>query len=313
MTRSGPGTIAFLGFGLIGGSIARALAALQDESGRSGEPRVTAWSPGGRGPAAALRDGVIAVAAADPATALAGAELVVIAAPPLATIELIGRLGSDLHQHLVPGAVVTDVASTKGAVMRAAAAARIDFVGGHPMAGRETAGYGSSSTGLFRDRPWVVVEPEAANDGSRGGAATERAATERATELVHWLAVACGARPLAMDATTHDAAAAAVSHLPLLVSAALVEAVAGAGRSDWPLARSLAASGWEGMTRLARGDAAMGAGIAATNAPAIVAQLRAFREAIDAWIADLDVAEPEAGVLEARLESVRATLPEPGR
>ena len=73
-----------------------------------------------------------------------------------------------------------------------------------------------------------------------------------------------------MSAGDHDTAVAAISHLPLVVAAALVESVAGgegaAARPDWTTAASLAATGWEGMTRLARGDVAMGAGIAATNA-----------------------------------------------
>ena len=56
----------------------------------------------------------------------------------------------------------------------------------------------------------------------------------------------------------------------------------------WPVARSLAASGWRDMTRLARGDVAMGAGIAATNAPAIATHLRQFRDVLDGWLADLE-------------------------
>ena len=100
-------------------------------------------------------------------------------------------------------------------------------------------------------------------------------------ERVEALAAACGARPLAMTASDHDAAAAAISHLPLVVATALVEAVAGHGdardRPDWPAAAALAAGGWTGMTRLARGDEAMGAGIIATNGPAIAARLRDLR------------------------------------
>ena len=105
------------------------------------------------------------------------------------------------------------------------------------------------------------------------------------------LARACHARPVAMDAAEHDAAVAAISHLPLVLAAALVEAVsgpAGAPRADWPQAADLAAGGWRDMTRLARGDAAMGAGILATNGPAVAARLRDLRAVIDDWLAALE-------------------------
>ncbi len=302
MTSARPDSIAILGLGLIGGSIARALASGGDGSPRGSGPKVTAWSPDGRGPRLALADRVIDSVAAGPAVAVAGADLVIIAAPPLATIELIERLGGDLGGALASGAVVTDVASAKGAVMRAAERAAIPFVGGHPMAGRETSGYAASSGDLFCDRPWVVVVP-AGSDPDLAGP-------------VRWLAEACGARTLDLDAASHDAAVAAISHLPLLASVALAEAVAGRSSraATWPLARALAASGWDGMTRLARGDPRMGAGIAATNAAAIVEELRAYRAAIDSWIEALATdgdGLPDVAALERRIATARATLQDP--
>jgi prephenate dehydrogenase len=95
----------------------------------------------------------------------------------------------------------------------------------------------------------------------------------------------CGARPVLMDADGHDHAVALISHLPLLVSAALVETAARS--ADWPAARALAAGGWAGMTRLARGDVRMGSGIFATNAVEVTRQLAALRETLDRWEADL--------------------------
>jgi prephenate dehydrogenase len=294
VTAPPPSAVAFLGLGLIGGSIAEAIRA-GDDRGRDGPGiRITAWTPNGRGPAQALRDGVIDTLAAGPAEAVAGADLVVIAAPPLATIELIGRLGGELRASLPDASVVTDVVSTKRAVMRTAARAGIRFVGGHPMAGRETPGYEAADPDLFHGRPWVIVPPPGADPS--------------AIEMIRWLAAACGAQPMELDAETHDAAVAAISHLPLIASAALVEAVARADDSDWRLQRSLAASGWEGMTRLARGDARMGAGIAATNADVLVAALGRYREVIEDWIRALETGEPDAGALERRLEAARARL-----
>jgi prephenate dehydrogenase len=288
--------VAILGFGLIGGSIARALAQAPDRPAWS----VAAWSPTGAGPGRAAADGVIESAAESPAEAIDGAQLVVLAAPPTATIELVDRLGTGLRPALVADAVITDVASTKAALLAAASAHGLRFVGGHPMAGRETSGYRVASADLFVDRPWVIV-PTDPDDLP-------------AVVAVETLAVACRARPIRMDAATHDQAVAAISHLPLVVAAALVEAVAGPHsdgtiQAGWPVARSLAASGWRDMTRLARGDVAMGAGIAATNAPAIATRLREFRDVLDGWLADLERSGgPDEAALARRLTAARDQL-----
>jgi prephenate dehydrogenase len=290
--------IALLGFGLIGGSIAHALRASPDRDAWS----VTAWSPTGRGPAQAASDGVVARSAGTPEEALDGAQLVVLAAPPTATLDLVDRLGGPLRSVLDAGTVVTDVASTKGAIVAAAARHGLRFVGGHPMAGRETSGYGSATTGLFGGRPWVVTPADPADAA--------------ATLAVETLAVACGARPVRLDATAHDELVAAISHLPLVLAAALTEAVAGTldePRADWPAARALAATGWRDMTRLARGDAAMGAGIAATNPRALAARIRDVRRVLDDWLAELERPDgPDEAPLAARLEAARTVLERPG-
>jgi prephenate dehydrogenase len=284
-----------LGFGLIGGSIARALRASNE--GWS----VAAWTPTRSGPAAALAAGTIDAAPATIEETVQGADLVVLAAPPLACLELLGRLGGPLRARLADGAVVTDVASTKGRVLEVAASSGLRFVGGHPMAGRETSGWESSTADLFAGRPWVIVPADP----------SDREAGER----VQSLAQACGADPVVMTAAEHDAAVAAVSHLPLVVAAALVEAVAGSAegpvRADWPAAAALAASGWQGATRLARGDVEMGTGIVATNAPAIAARLRDLRTVIDAWLAELERPDgPDSTALAARFTAARRRLEE---
>lgn len=296
-----PARIAFLGFGLIGGSIAKALGAEGPGghgSERGSRPYLSAWTPGGDGPAQAAADGVIDQASRSLAEALDGADLVVIAAPALDAIALVQRLGSDLATHLAPGAVVTDVTSTKRAIGEAAARSGLPFIGGHPMAGRETSGYESAVAGLFVDRPWVIVIPE--------GTSVETA------DPVRWLAARCGARPIEMSATDHDAATAAVSHLPLVAAAALVDAVHGGGGESWTMAQSLAASGWASATRLALGDPRMGAGILGTNSAEVAFGVRALRAALDTWLAELErPGGPDPDALERRLAAARAIL-EPG-
>ena len=88
------------------------------------------------------------------------------------------------------------------------------------MAGRETTGFGGADADLFEDRPWVIVQATADAD-----------AVDRVEELVG----AVGAHPMRLAADVHDAAVAGISHLPLILAAALVEAVAGSGSDtrDW--------------------------------------------------------------------------------
>jgi arogenate dehydrogenase (NADP+) len=292
--------VAFLGLGLIGGSVARAIRRDVDAAAT-----LVAWTPAGSGPRAALAEGVLDGVATDPADAIEGADLVVLAAPATTCLELVGRLGGPLRSALAPGATVTDVASTKRAIVARADAAGLPFVGGHPMAGREAAGYDTGSATLFVGRPWVLVP----------GAHARPADVTR----VEWLAAACGATPVRMDAPAHDAAVAAISHLPLALSAALVEAVVGEpgapDRPGWAIAAPLAASGWAGMTRLARGDPSMGAAMLATNADETAAALRALRAAVDAWLGLLEGPAGEDAVrdrLAAARDRLRATDDERG-
>jgi prephenate dehydrogenase len=285
--------IAFLGRGLIGGSIARAV-----RLHAGGEAELVAWTPGGAGPAAALAEGVLDGAAATLEGAIDGADLVVLAAPPRACLDLLDRVAG-ARALLSPKATVTDVASTKVRLTERAAAAGMPYVGGHPMAGRETSGYGATDPSLFEGRHWVVTEPVAGGDPA----------------VVQHLAAWCGASVVRLTAAEHDELVAAISHLPLVVSAALVEAVAGAGPgvapADWPAARALAAGGWRDMTRLARGDATMGADIAATNAAALARRLRAYRGRLDAWIEALEAPDgPDVDALRAAFAHARDRLEE---
>ena len=285
-----------LGLGLIGGSVVRAL---RDPVRGAGSEAwsIAAWTPHGRGPAAAFADGLIDLAAPSPEAAIEGADLVVLAGPAPDCLDQLDELAGAWRGVLSSDAVITDVASTKEAIVLRATALGLRFVGGHPMAGRETSGYGSSSADLFVDRPWVVVPTSDAV----------------ALERVEHLAVACGARPVRLGAGAHDRAVAGISHLPLIVAAALVQAVAGddqGGASpDWPTAAGLAASGWRDTTRLARGVATMGAGFIATYGPAIAERVRELVAALELWLVELErPGGPDSGEVAERLRSARERL-----
>ncbi len=287
--------IAILGLGLIGGSVARAVRVAPAYAAAE----LVAWTPSGAGPRGALAAGVIDTVAGDPLEAVRGAGIVILAAPPLACASLVRRLGAEPGTAVAPGATVTDVASTKAALTAVAAGAGIPFVGGHPMAGRETSGFDAADAGLFRDRPWVITQAVGGGD----------------PEVVRSLALACGAIPIDMDAARHDRLVASISHLPLLASVALVEAVTGTSagpEEDWPAAAALAATGWRDASRLARGDATMGAEIAASNAEAIAQVMRRLRDRIDEWLDLLEAPDgPDADVMRERLAAAMARLDRP--
>jgi len=286
--------IALLGLGLIGGSIARALHE-RDTSGS--RPRIVAWSPTGEGPTAAAGDGVIDEAVARPEAAIADADLVILAGPAPVCLDQLDRLAGPWRSSLGPDAVITDVASTKAAIVARAGQHGLRFVGGHPMAGRESAGYGAAQADLFEGRPWVIVP------GPADAAAVER---------VEGVARAVGAQPQQMDPDEHDAAVAAISHLPLVLAAALVDAIAGApgvSRAGWTAASGLAATGWRDMTRLARGDVAMGSGMLTTNAGPIAVRIRDLIAVLDGWLEDLDRRDgPDVDAIDGRLRAARDRL-----
>ncbi len=283
--------LAIIGLGLIGGSIARAI--------RSGPPEssfdsIVAWSPTGSGPAAALADGVIDRAAPSLAEALDRADLIVLASDPLSCLGLLEEIAATQVRGAPP--TITDVASTKVALVNRADRLRLSFVGGHPLAGLETSGYGSARADLFNGAPWVVCP----------GAQARPIDFERVGLLI----TACGAQAHRLTAREHDRAVAAISHLPLALAAALVESASAA--DDWPIARALAAGGWSSATRLARGDVTMGAGIAATNAPELARRIRAILTELDGWLADLGATPDDPGAtaerIAGRLKAARETL-----
>ena len=298
--------VALLGLGLIGGSIARALREDPASVGPldQGGVEIAAWSPSQSGPRAALSAGVIDSVGRTIAETVDGAALVVLCAPPIAMTQVLDELAICRRSgRLADGAVVTDVASTKVWIAREAAARNIRFCGGHPMAGSHESGFAASDATLFLGRPWVVVP------GANGGAAAA---------LVERLATSCGARPVVLEAELHDAATAAVSDLPLLLAAALVEAVAlgdaATAPDGWSVAHLLAGTGWHSSTRLARGSESMGADILATNAREIRRRLKSLREVLEGWDARLAAAQNDPIIgrvdIERRLSAVRSVLVE---
>jgi prephenate dehydrogenase len=243
-------TVAIIGLGLIGGSLARALS-------RAGYPIIGVDRPSVVRRARAAR---AVTGTADPEEAARLADVVVLAAPPAENIRLLRRMARAGR----PGLVLTDVGSVKGLIVREADRLGLDFVGGHPMAGNEGSGFGASAATLFRGRSWIVCPG--------------RHAGSRAVAAIRQLARAVGARPVRMEPAEHDRAVAFLSHVPQLVSWALRDAA----RAD-PVARrrlSVAGPGFAGMTRLAASPPALWEGILAQNRGETARALAAFARAL---------------------------------
>jgi len=252
--------VAVLGTGLIGGSFA--LAARANLPGVD----IVGWDKLEVLKRACAR-GAIDEGRAELSAAVAGADLVYVALPVGLTI---ARL-PEIAQHAAPGALVTDAASTKRAVCAAAAnsfsgAAR--FLGGHPMAGKEDSGIAAAEAGLFRGAQYALI-----------GAASDSSSDSRVAGFLDLLR-AIGARPVWMDAETHDRAAAVVSHLPQLVAVALAGVVhEETDQTGLPL--TLAGRGLRDALRLAGSPYAVWRDIVLTNADHLETGLDRLAQAIE--------------------------------
>ena len=273
--------LAIVGVGLLGGSLAKAARtqALAREIVGIGRDE------GRLRPA--VVDGTLDRATTDLADGLRGADRVVLAATVLANETLLPAV----WRAAAPGAVVTDVGSTKRGIVKVAeglAPSRgdVQFVGSHPMAGSEKSGYGVARADLFQ-RATVIVTPAELSDP---------AAVKTVSEL--WSAA--GARVVTLDPDTHDRAVAAISHLPHVVAWALVDAVA---RFE-PEALAVAGRGFKDTTRIAASDPDVWREILLANRDAVVASVAAFRTALD----DLErlVAKGDGDALTALLARVKA-------
>ena len=235
--------IAIIGLGLIGGSLGLAIKGARLEKVEVvGYDREWGVSP------RAKRLGAIDRVAREPRSAASEAALVVIATP----ISAIREVMEEVAPVLMEGCVVTDTGSTKADVMRWAEETlpeHVHFVGGHPMAGKEQSGIQAADARLFADAAYCVVP--------------QVNASERAINAVLGLVGVAGARAVFIDAEEHDSYVAAVSHLPIVLSAALFSLTHES--QAWPDMAELAGSGFRDLTRLASGDPNMSHDICITN------------------------------------------------
>jgi len=215
-------------------------------------------------------------------------DVVVVAAPPDVVADVVA---AELARW--PLAVVTDVASVKGVVLAALRDSGADlsrYVGSHPMAGREKSGAMAAQSDLFEGRSWVVAP------------ATE--ASVDAVEMVRQIAEAAGSVVLVMTPDEHDAAVAAVSHVPQIVASLVASRL-----RDLPTgAVALSGQGIRDVTRIAASDPGMWTQILAGNAPAVRGVLESLAAELAAVLEALRhlEADPDAGSVGARAVLARA-------
>ncbi|HLB22359.1 MAG TPA: prephenate dehydrogenase/arogenate dehydrogenase family protein [Solirubrobacteraceae bacterium] len=292
--------IAVLGVGLIGGSIGLA-------AGRRAHAQVSGYDPDERVLAKALSIGAIDSAASDISSAVKDADAVFVAAP-------VGALAETVRQALAEAGrdcVVSDVGSTKRVLAEAGADER--FIGGHPLAGAETSGVEHAREDLFEGAVWYLTP--ATNS------------TGVLYERLHRLLTTIGARPVAIDAETHDRLLAAVSHLPHVLANVL--AAQAASTLDAAAEGRVPAVGpsFRDATRVAGANSAIWTDIYLANGDALIAAIDSFAErladvraalaagdaqAVTAWNDSARVDRDEllgAGLTGGPVSELRASVP----
>ncbi|MDM8531201.1 prephenate dehydrogenase [Anaerolineales bacterium HSG25] len=214
---------------------------------------------------------VVDEATTDPAHALGQADIVVFATP----VRVLLRQLSEYKPFYKPGAIITDMGSTKQEIMTVMNSLfpEVYPIGSHPMCGKEISGLSAADATLYQNAPWILTPLDRTPFA--------------VIQLIHQLAVEIGAKPRQIAADQHDKLVATISHMPYTLSATLVLAAQSIAEQDsavW----DVAASGFRDMSRIAASDVSMMLDILLTNRTAVLEtlaemdkQLAVFTQAID--------------------------------
>jgi prephenate dehydrogenase len=270
--------ICIIGLGLMGGSWGLALKKRGVASRRLGCDKPDILDR-------ALAAGVIDEGSPDVATAVRDADLVILATPVGSILDLLPQLKSAAS----PGALVTDVGSTKRLICQRAREILGDaplFLGGHPLAGKERSGIENADAALLEGARYVLT-PLLPNH-------LEDARIKAFSALLE----ALGAKPFVTEASTHDRAVAFLSHLPQLVSSGLASMITEQGAEDF-LPLEFAGSGFRDVTRLAESPYGLWRDICLTNIENIQSALEALIEKLDTMRDHLSERELERDFVKA--------------
>jgi len=263
--------VGFVGLGLIGGSIARAVRLKRPDI------RITAYNRNAAVLDEALSDGIIDEKADESLGAFSKCSLVIVCVPVVTAVGFLKRLIPVCG----PDTVFSDVGSVKGDICREAEKLGLAgrFIGGHPMAGSEKTGYAASNARLI-ENAWYLLTPL---EG------VPESATKAMAELVRDI----GALPLVMSPEKHDAVTAAVSHLPHIVSASLVNLVHDLDGEDRTM-KTVAAGGFRDITRISSSSPQMWQEICLANSESIIKALDAYTEKLKAFRGAIERRDGEA-------------------
>lgn len=261
-------TAGFIGFGLIGGSIARALKELNPHN------TLIAYSYNKDKPSNGLieaeRAQVLDHIYYDLSEGFPDCDIIYLCAPVLLNISYLPRLKSIMK----PDCILTDVGSVKGNIHNAVETLGItrQFIGGHPMAGSEKTGYQNSHSKLLVNAYYILTPT----------INTPKANLQKLYELVQKL----GAIPLVLDPKEHDDITAAISHVPHIIASGLVNLVKDSDDTEEKM-RTLAAGGFKDITRIASSSPVMWQNICLTNTKSIkhflelyISQLNELKDAL---------------------------------
>lgn len=264
-------SVAVLGLGLIGGSVA--LSVLEHFASSKQDVVVTGWDPDAPTCQAAEQAGI--VIAPTLGSAVHGADIVFLCGP----LKTLKATAKQIAPHLAPATIVTDVGSVKGVVRSAMAQAGIveQYVGAHPMAGTECAGFSSANPDLLQGATWALTLDEDTDQGSFLG-------------LAQFLTTVLGARLIILTDQVHDGAAALISHVPHVLAHALLGVAA---TSDYQVvAKRLAAGSFRDGTRVARLNPDRNRAMVEDNTEAVARALEQVVADLTALIGNLKAHEP---------------------
>ena len=257
-------SIAFIGLGLIGCSIAKRIRREEPDT------RIMAYMRTRSSLLKAREDGIVDVALDGIGEELRECDLIFLCTP----VEFNARYLSEIKPYLKQGAIVTDVGSTKTDIHEEVIRLGMEtcFVGGHPMAGSEKTGYENSTDHLLENAYYIITPT----------AASTREQTDRLVKVAQMI----GSIPIVLDYQEHDFVTAAISHLPHIVASSMVNLVKDSDNEQGMMKR-LAAGGFKDITRIASSSPEMWEQICMTNSANLSAVLERYINSLGQVLAQL--------------------------
>ena len=282
-------TFGFIGLGLIGGSIARGLRRANKDI------TIMAYMRTRSKLEQAKKEGTIDIILDGIDETLSACDVIFLCTP----VEYNAMYLEKVRPFLKPGALITDIGSTKSDIHHAVEHLGYEdvFVGGHPMAGSEKTGYESSTDHLLENAYYIITP-------------TKKTTPEQ-IERIRRIALAIGALPLVLDYHEHDFSVAAISHLPHLVASSLVNLVHDNDSSD-EIMKRLAAGGFKDITRIAASSPVMWEQICMTNTENILILLKRYIASLESICTVLETATRSTGCLRSQVHTAQP-FPTAGR